>query len=130
MKSADTNILVRVIMKDDAVQTPLAAEAFRRPLFVSHGVIMETEWVLRSRYNLPREEIAAVLRRLLFEVDMVETVEPESIAWSLDRYSAGADLADMLHIVASRGFEAFLTFETKLAEIAGPDTPIAIERLS
>ena len=130
MKSVDTNLLVRVIVKDDPVQTPIAAAAFERPVFVSHSVIMETEWVLRSRYRLPRAEIGDALKRLLLDVETVKVAEREMVAWSLDRYAAGADLDDMLHLVASRGFEAFLTFDRDLADAAGPESPTPVERLS
>ena len=130
VKSVDTNLLVRVIVKDDPVQTPIAAAAFERPVFVSHGVIMETEWVLRSRYRLPREEICGALKRLLLDVETVKVAERELVAWSLERYAAGADLDDMLHIVASRGSEAFLTFDKGLVDAAGPGSPTPVEGLS
>jgi predicted nucleic-acid-binding protein len=129
VKSLDTNILIRVITKDHPIQTPLAASVLDRPVFVSHGVLMETEWVLRSRYQWPRNQIATALR-LLLDVGTVKMVNPELIAWSLDRYVAGADFADMLHIVASKDRESFLSFETDLAAIAGPDAPTRVERLA
>ena len=129
MKSVDTNILIRVFTKDDPVQTPLAADAFRKPAFVSHGVIRETEWVLRSNYGWPRAEIANALRGLL-NVETVTIPDRELIAWSLDRYAAGADFTDMLHLIASRDLDAFLTFDMGMAGAAGPAAPVRIERLS
>jgi predicted nucleic-acid-binding protein len=128
VKSVDTNVLVRVIAKDDPVQTPLAAALLEGPVFASHGVLMETEWVLRSRYGWSRPQIAAALKRLL-DVSTFHVADPDLVRWSLDRYAAGADLPDMLHIVASRGFESFASFEAGLDHMAGPATPVRIERL-
>jgi len=129
VRSLDTNILVRVVVKDDPDQTLAAATVFKGPVFIAHSVIMETEWVLRSRYKMPRPEIAAALTRLL-DVETVRTAEPDLVAWSLGRYVAGGDLADLLHLVASRGLESFLTLDGKLAEAAGPASPVAVERLA
>ena len=130
MNSADTNLLIRVIVKDDTMQTALAAAAFEEPIFVSHGVIMETEWVLRSSYRLSRDRIVTLLRRLLLHTQTLRMVEPNMIAWCLDRYAAGADLADMLHIVASYGRESFLTFDAKLAASAGSEAPTPVKLLA
>ncbi len=129
MKSVDTNILVRVFTKDDPVQTPVAANILEQPVVVTHGVIMETEWVLRSHYKWQRPRIVTALRWLL-DIQTVDTARPALVGWALDRYEAGADLADMLHIVASVGLEAFVSFEAGLDAQAGPDTPIRIERPS
>lgn len=128
MKSVDTNVVVRVITTDDLVQTPLAIAAFENPVFVSHGVLMETEWVLRSRYRWPRQQIARALCRLL-EVRTVHVNERALLDWCLNRYADGADLADMLHLVASRGLDAFISFEANLDRDAGPHTPTPVERL-
>ncbi len=128
MKAVDTNILVRVLTKDDPVQTPLAAQVLRDQASVSHGVLMETEWVLRSRYGWARERIASALTWLL-AVESITFSDPDHIAWSVERYAAGADLADMLHLVASRDLDAFVTFDGEIAEHAGQRTPVRIEHL-
>lgn len=129
MKAIDTNLLVRVITKDDPVQTRLAQATLEGSVFVPHSVILETEWVLRSRYDWARHRIAIDLRELL-DVGTVNVVEPELLRWAIHRYEEGADLADMLHIVASVGREAFVSFDVGLAGEAGPDTPILIEQPS
>jgi hypothetical protein len=36
----------------------------------------------------------------------------------------------MLHLIASKEFEAFLSFEVQLPKLAGPDAPVRIEQLA
>jgi predicted nucleic-acid-binding protein len=71
MIAVDTNVLVRLIVADGPKQAALArdlieaATAEGRTCYLSTPVICELEWVLVSRYRVPRTEIAAVLKRLL-----------------------------------------------------------------
>ena len=129
VKSIDSNVLLPVTNQDDPVQSPTAAAVLGKPVFISHGVIMEKEWVLRSHHRWPRLRIARAFK-LLLEVRTIHLLEPDLLLWCFNRYEAGADLTDMLHIVASKDFEAFLSFESKLAQIAGPDAPVPVERLA
>lgn len=46
---------------------------------------------------------------------------------ALDRYAAGADWADMLHLIDSAGREAFLTFDRRAGTHAGSETTVPIE---
>ena len=127
MKSVDSNIVLRVILQDDPVQTPLAQACVEEGVFVSEGVLMETEWVLRTLYGKgQRAEVNRALAKFV-ELDSVSVARPDRIAWALDRHRAGADWADMLHVIASTGHDAFVTFEKKLRE--GPQPPVSIERL-
>lgn len=128
VKSIDTNVLVRVMVLDDPFQVSLAESILAKPVFVTDGVLMEAEWVLRSRYRMSRQEIAEALTRIL-DVETVSTAEPTLTQRCLSQYAAGADLSDMLHLSASRGLDAFVSFDRDLASQAGPDTPIFIERL-
>jgi predicted nucleic-acid-binding protein len=61
MRAVDTNVLVRLVARDDAQQVA-AAEAFVSPgAWVSHLVLAEAIWVLTSVYALgPREVAKAV----------------------------------------------------------------------
>ena len=63
MLGIDTNVLVRFLVRDEERQFGRAQRLLRReaergqPVFVSHLVLLETEWVLRSRYGLSQAEI-------------------------------------------------------------------------
>lgn len=83
--------------------------------------------MLRSFYRWPRDAIAGVL---LDFIDMPTViVEPADAGWALSRYAAGADLADMLHLLTAIGCERFATFDRRIAKATGLHSPIPIETL-
>lgn len=130
MKAVDTNVVVRLITGDDSLQTPLAiALVETQPVFVSLSVVMETEGVLRSAYRWSRERIADALDALV-RVENVWIEEVAWVIWSIQRMRDGADLADMIHLLAARQTQAFVTFDRALASVAGPDGPLTIETLA
>jgi predicted nucleic-acid-binding protein len=67
----DTNVLVRLLMRDDQHQFAVArqlvddAEAAGEPLLVMLCALLETEWVLRSRYKLDKPSIAGAFTAML-----------------------------------------------------------------
>lgn len=61
-----TNILVRVLTRDDPVQAELAAELMKSgDLFICKTVLLELEWVLRFAYSFDRPAIRGAIVRLL-----------------------------------------------------------------
>ena len=65
MRAADTNVLVRLIARDDAKQVA-AAERFVAPgAWISHLVLAETTWVLDSVFDLTPRAIATAVEMLL-----------------------------------------------------------------
>lgn len=71
MRAVDTNVLVRLIVRDDARQVA-AAEAFvERGAWASLLVLAETVWVLRVVYRRDHEEIAVALDLLLHHARLV-----------------------------------------------------------
>ena len=65
MLAVDTNVLVRLIARDDAAQVRAAEEFVAKGAWVSHLILAETIWVLDSVYELPRERIATAVDMLL-----------------------------------------------------------------
>lgn len=129
MIAVDTNVIVRLIVADDAAQVDAAlALAAREPLFVSLGVLMETDWVLRSRYRLDKKSACAALSNL-FLVDFLRFEAPADVHWAIARYAEGGELADFLHIAAARPIGRFATFERGLENRADDNSPAAIEKL-
>ncbi len=60
------NVLVRVFTADDPDQPAVALETMRTDdLWVCKTALLETEWVLRYSYELSRETILEIFRRLL-----------------------------------------------------------------
>ncbi|MET0370469.1 MAG: PIN domain-containing protein [Sphingobium sp.] len=129
MKAVDTNVLVRLLMADDAAQAAVAAALVRTGVYISLTVFLETAWLLRSRYGLRREQAALALR-LLLELPDVVIEARDGVAWAVDRFASRGDFADFIHLVASCQADAFLTFDRALAPHAGENAPVHVETLS
>src|SRR6266480_3371046 len=65
MLGIDTNVLVRFLVRDDPEQFERARRLIKREVgggetvLISLLVLLETEWVLRSRYGVAKAEIVA-----------------------------------------------------------------------
>lgn len=114
MIAVDTNIIVRLMVKDDPVQFS-AAEGLiaSQPVFLLTTVLLETEWVLRKTYKNAPDKIAAALRAFV-SLENVHSEELETVHKALDAYSGGMDFADALHLAQAAGNEGFATFDNSL----------------
>ena len=129
MIAVDTNVLLRLILNDDPRQIEAIASLMQRAqLFVSLTVLLETGWVLESRYRLPRKDVAESLDNVLV-LDGVTIARSVLATWAIERYRSGADWADMIHLVAAAKTDGFATLDRRLARKAGPKSPIPIETL-
>ena len=60
MRAVDTNVLVRLVTRDDAQQVK-AAEAFvAKGAWVPHLALVEAVWVLTAVYALKGREVAGI----------------------------------------------------------------------
>ena len=126
MTGVDTNVLARYVMQDDPIQSQQATALLATlPCFVSDTVLLETAWLLSSRFGLDRQDVVATLRAII-ELPNVTVSDKRMIDWALDRFSAGADFADMLHILSARHTDTFVSFERDLTKMAGPDAPTLV----
>lgn len=85
--------------------------------------------VLRAAYRWPRDRVNAALAALL-RLEGVTVERAAGVTWALVRHAAGADLADMLHLVAATGADGFATFDRGVSAGAGAAPPIAIDVLT
>ena len=116
MPGVDTNVLVRYLTRDDQPQYEKARRLIDRgvskgePILVSLLVLLETEWVLRSRYELVKSDIVAA-----FEDE--PSVELAVYSWK----DSAADFADCLIGARNRrlGCRATATFDAKALKPAG-----------
>ena len=123
----DTNVLVRFLVRDDEAQFARARKLIKREvgagrgIFVSQLVLLETEWVLRSRYSLSKNQIIAAISGLLDAADVQFEDEP-TIEESLFNWKdTTADFADCLIGARNRrlGCRATATFDTKASKLPG-----------
>ena len=128
MRALDTNVIVRFLLGDDEEQAEVAREVLEAPTLIPLTVLLETAWVLRSRYRFTREQIAAILSELI-DLGPVHVEEPQAIRWAIGRLAAGADIADMIHLVAAQSATSFATFDLSVANAAGDAPPVPIETL-
>jgi predicted nucleic-acid-binding protein len=129
VRAIDTNVAARYILADDPRQAAVAAEVIAGGVHVSITVLLELGWLLGSRFALSRDTIAKVLADFI-DLDGVHVENAPGVGWAIDRYAHGADLADMLHLVAAAPADRFVTFHAGIARAAGPAATIAVETLS
>lgn len=127
MLGIDTNILVRFLVRDDEAQFEKARKLIKREIsagrrvFVNQLVLMETEWVLRSRYAVPKNQIIGAISGLLDASDVQFEDEPaieEAIFMWRD---TAADFADCLIGAKNRrmGCRATASFDVKASKLPG-----------
>jgi predicted nucleic-acid-binding protein len=128
MAAVDTNALVRWLTNDDAEQCAIVNRLFDEfigkgeRLYVTVTVMLELEWVLRSRYCYDKQSILSALNALLEVTELEFQSEPalEQSLW-LFKQAVARDFADCLHIAlvtqADKG--PFLTFDDRAAKIEG-----------
>ncbi len=124
----DTNVLVRILVQDPtapgqcaaARRVVAAAEALGEPLLVSLCTLLETEWVLRSRYKVNRQAMVAAVIALL-ETPGIEFEHDATVEETLYLLNQcpGADFTDCLLVAraAHLGRSRFLTFDAAAARL-------------
>lgn len=118
MIALDTNVVVRILTRDEPVQTQRAVELFASgALWLPRTVLLETEWVLRSAYSLSPETILDGFRYLL-GYPPLETEDHAGLLRALRWYEQGLDFADALHLASLGPAERFATFDGALARRA------------
>lgn len=125
MLGIDTNVLVRLLVRDDPVQFEQANALIRQelakanPVLVSHLVLLETVWVLQSRYGVSKANLLAMMSALLDANDILledeAAVEGALFLWK----NTAIGFADCL--IGSKhqrlGCHSTATFDTKAAKL-------------
>ncbi len=118
MIAIDTNILVRLLTRDNPVQAKRAAALFeRKEIYVAKTVLLETERVLRFSYALNRTVILTALKNAV-GLPHVAVEDGPAVAEALDLFESGMDFADALHLASSRSATQFATFDERLKKHA------------
>lgn len=128
MRALDTNVLVRYFAQDDPRQSALATDLLERQLgaaergFVSLVVLVETVWVMESRYGASVEQVADILLDLL-DTASLEVQDAPAVRAAVLRYRrGGVDLHDCLIVALAAVRKArVVTFDAKAARRLGMD---------
>jgi predicted nucleic-acid-binding protein len=111
MFAVDTNILLCIATHDDPHQLAIALDAIgETPLWISVTVLLETQWVLRSRYQWASEAIVAFFNNLL-AVTTVQFEDENKVSLALSWVRQGADFADALHLARKPANSKLLSFD-------------------
>lgn len=130
MIALDTNVLVRLLVRDDEAQALQARNAFdthaeEDGLFVSDIVLAELCWVLSRSYGFPREDIAVAVRALLDNASIV--LESPAVArQALKLFESGsADFPDCLIVAKAQsvGCQYTLSFDKRLLALPSVTQP-------
>jgi len=122
MLAVDTNVLVRLVARDDADQVSAAEQFISKGAWISHLVLTETLWVLDSVYELSREQIATAVEMLLNHRDLT-LQDAEVVTSALDHYRtrSAVDFSDclVLEIARKAGHLPVATFDRNFAKLDG-----------
>lgn len=131
MIGLDTNILVRYLVQDDAIQSRRATEIIERRVnrenlgFVSIVAMAETVWVLDSSYGFADHEIAAAVERIL-QIDVLAVEREGEVFTAMTALREGrGSFADALiaALGARAGCAGTLTFDRKALRLPGFERP-------
>jgi predicted nucleic-acid-binding protein len=124
MRAVDTNVLVRLITRDDARQAAAADSFVEKGAWVSMLALVEAMWVLTSVYELKPKELVRAIEMLLNHRSLALQY-PETVAAALDLFRATPTLGFsdclMLQLARKEGHLPLGTFDRNLGKIAGAE---------
>ena len=118
MRAIDTNVLVRAIVNDDTAQSARAVALLTEAeVFIPVTVMLELEWVLRSRYSFAPKVVAQAIAKIT-ALGNVVVGEREAVLSAASRAAQGWDFVDALHVALSQGCGDFSTLDADLVKRA------------
>ncbi len=122
MLSIDTNVLIRLLTRDEPRQTAIAESSIQKGAWVPIVVLTEAVWVLSAVYNRSSEELARALEMLLNH-DQLTLQDSDAVASALTtfRSKSAPGFSDCLILELARkaGHLPLGTFDKGLAKLAG-----------
>jgi predicted nucleic-acid-binding protein len=119
MIAIDTNVLVRLLVNDDAAQGASARALFEKEdIWIGKTVLLETFWVLRAVYEF---NDAAIVRAIESAAGLpkVRLEDAGNVVRALAAATGGVDISDALHVACTPAdARAFVTFDRRLARRA------------
>ena len=122
MRAVDTNVLVRLVTRDDSRQVAAAERFVENGAWVSHLALAETIRVLAAAYERKPPEIAAAVE-LLLDHQQLTLQDPDVVAAALETFKAHPALGFsdclLLEIARKAGHLPLGSFDRELGKAAG-----------
>jgi len=127
MLGLDTNVIARIVLADDPVQTGQAraaiaqAQAEDETVVLGLTTVLELEWVLRSSAKLDKTQVLLIFKKLL-ETQDLQIENEQVLEQAIYVYENGsADFAECLFWAHYQrmGCRTMLTFDTKASRLDG-----------
>lgn len=122
MRAVDTNVLVRLITRDDSRQAAFAEAFIKQGAWVSVLALTEAVWVLAAVYERTSAELATALEMLLNHKDLtIQDAEVVTAALDLFRLKPSLGFSDCLRLQLARkaGHLPLGTFDRGLGRCEG-----------
>lgn len=118
MKAIDTNLVIRLLLDDDPAQSAKVKLLLQSgDVVVPPTVVLETLWVLRSRYGATDEALLDSMTTLA-RFAGVSIGTPEQSAEFFRLWQGGLDPQDAAHLAFVDEVDAFVTFDRSLVKRA------------
>jgi len=122
VRAVDTNVLVRLITRDDSRQVAAAETFIARGAWVSHLVLAEASWVLMSVYDRGPDEIATAVEMLLNHQHLTMQ-DADIVAAAVERFrkrpAPGFSDCLVLEVARKAGHLPLGTFDRDLSKLDG-----------
>jgi len=122
MRAVDTNVLVRLMTRDDVKQVAVAETFVANGAWVPHLAIAEATWVLSSVYDREPNAVAAAVEMLLSH-EHLTVQDPEVVAAAVAQFrqypKVGFSDCLMVEVARKAGHIPLGTFGRDLGKIDG-----------
>jgi predicted nucleic-acid-binding protein len=120
MRAVDTNVLVRLLVRDDPDQVRAAEEFVAPGAWVSHLVLTETVWVLAAVYERNPKQLATAVDMLLDHKELT-LQDADVVAAALEQFrnrpALGFSDCLVLEIARKVGHLPLGTFDRNLGKV-------------
>jgi predicted nucleic-acid-binding protein len=124
MRAVDTNVLVRLVTRDDAKQAAAAETFIEGGAWVSHLVLMEATWVLATVYDVAPAEMTTALDMLLNHKELT-VQDSDVVALALQQFQAKPSIGFsdclVLEVARKAGHLPLGTFDRTLGKLEGAE---------
>ena len=124
MRAVDTNVLVRILARDDPKQVRVADEFVAAGAWVSLLALAETMWVLSTVYERDVPELGASVEQLLNHKELI-LQDRDVVAAALETFRSRPALGFtdclLLEVARQAGHLPLGTFDRNLSKIDGTE---------